>query len=61
VSFVVNVAGREYIDPVAVVSGRKREGPARLLLLPRFAAAYRDIVPDRMGVRRRRRGRLRRC
>jgi L-amino acid N-acyltransferase YncA len=29
VSFVVNVAGREYIDPVATVSGRKREGLGR--------------------------------
>ncbi len=29
VSFVVNVAGREYIDPVAVVSGRKRAGLGR--------------------------------
>jgi L-amino acid N-acyltransferase YncA len=29
VSFVVNVAGREYIDPVATVSWRKREGLAR--------------------------------
>ena len=29
VSFVVNVAGREYIDPVAIVSGRKREGLGR--------------------------------
>ena len=26
VSFVVNLAGREYIDPVATVSGRKRQG-----------------------------------
>jgi hypothetical protein len=26
VSFIVNVAGREYIDPVATVSRRKREG-----------------------------------
>jgi L-amino acid N-acyltransferase YncA len=29
VSFVVNVDGREYIDPVAVGSGRKREGLGR--------------------------------
>ena len=29
VSFVVNVAGREYIDPVATVAGRKREGLGR--------------------------------
>jgi L-amino acid N-acyltransferase YncA len=29
VSFVVNVAGRRYIDPVAVDSGRKREGLGR--------------------------------
>jgi|RhiMethySRZTD1v2_1073278.scaffolds.fasta_scaffold288797_2 L-amino acid N-acyltransferase YncA len=29
VSFVVNVAGREYIDPVATVSWRKREGLGR--------------------------------
>lgn len=29
VSFVVNVAGREYIDPVATVSSRKREGFGR--------------------------------
>jgi L-amino acid N-acyltransferase YncA len=29
VSFVVNVAGREYIDPVAVASGRKRTGLGR--------------------------------
>jgi L-amino acid N-acyltransferase YncA len=29
VSFVVNVAGREYIDPVAVVSGHKRAGLGR--------------------------------
>ncbi len=29
VSFVVNVAGREYIDPVATASWRKREGLGR--------------------------------
>lgn len=29
VSFVVSVAGRQYIDPVATVSGRKREGLGR--------------------------------
>ncbi len=28
VSFVVNVAGRQYIDPVATLTGRKRQGLA---------------------------------
>ena len=42
VSFVVNVAGREYIDPVAVVRGASSRASAGLPLLPRFAPCIRS-------------------
>jgi L-amino acid N-acyltransferase YncA len=45
VPFVVNVAGREYIDPVATVSGHKREGLGRAAV----ATSLRSLVE--VGVR----------
>ena len=45
VSFVMNVAGRDYIDPVATVSGRKREG------LGRAAVAFSLQSLHEVGVR----------
>ena len=46
VSFVVDVAGRKYIDPVATVSSRKRQGLARVVVSCSLRSLHQHGEPE---------------